>query len=96
MDIMFSWENLQAKGIPKQFPLKDVNLEYALKLLSLPRLVGKHPETNEDITADYGRFGPYIRCGKQNASIKGPETPLDITVQKSINLLANRNKKSGN
>ena len=71
-----------------------MNLEYALKLLSLPRLVGKHPETNEDITADYGRFGPYIRCGKQNASIKGPETPLDITVQKSINLLANRNKKS--
>ena len=87
-------QSSKRKGIPKQFPLEDVNLEYALKLLSLPRLVGKHPETNEDITADYGRFGPYIRCGKQNASIKGPETPLDITVEKSINLLANRNKKS--
>ena len=87
-------ESSKRKGIPKQFPLEDVNLEYALKLLSLPRLVGKNPETNEDITADYGRFGPYIKCGKQNASIKGPETPLDITVEKSINLLANRNKKS--
>ena len=82
------------KGIPKTYPLSDVDLGYALKLLALPRTVGVHPETEEPITADYGRYGPYIRCGKQNASLRGVETPLDITVEKSVELLANRNKRS--
>ena len=82
------------KGIPKNFSLSEVNLEYALKLLSLPREVGVHPETNEKITSDYGRDGPYIKCGKQNASLRGKETPLDISLDKSIELLANRNKTS--
>lgn len=87
-------ETKTRKGIPKTFPLGDVDLTYALKLLALPRTVGIHPETSEPITADYGRFGPYIRCGKQNASLRGMETPLDITVEKSVELLANRNKRS--
>ncbi|MBT6866175.1 MAG: DNA topoisomerase I, partial [Candidatus Marinimicrobia bacterium] len=81
-------------SIPKTYPLDEVDLAYALKLLALPRTVGVHPETSEPITADYGRFGPYIRCGKQNASLRGMETPLDITVEKSVELLANRNKRS--
>ena len=57
-------------------------------------MIGKHPETDEPIMADYGRYGPYIKSGKQNASLRGPETPLDISLDKSIELLANRNKKS--
>jgi len=87
-------ESKTRKGIPKNYPIVDVDLDYALKLLALPRDVGTHPESGETITADYGRFGPYIRCGKQNASLRGPETPLDISVEKSVELLANRNKKS--
>jgi DNA topoisomerase-1 len=82
------------KGIPKNYPLSDVDLAYALKLLALPRDVGPHPESGETIMADYGRFGPYIKCGKQNASLRGPETPLDITIEKAVELLANRNKRS--
>ena len=82
------------KGIPKSFSLSEVDIEYALKLLSLPREVGNHPETNEIITADYGRYGPYIKCGKKNASLRGQETPLDITVEKAIELLASKNKTS--
>ena len=87
-------ETKTRKGIPKNFSLDKVDLKYALKLLSLPRLVGMHPETKENITADYGRYGPYIRCGKLNASLRGIETPLDISIEKSVELLANRNKKS--
>jgi len=87
-------ESKTRKGIPKGFPLANVDLDYALKLLSLPREIGVHPESGESITADYGRFGPYIKCGKQNASLRGAETPLDITVEKAVELLANRNKKS--
>ena len=82
------------KGIPKNFSLSEVDIEYALKLLSLPREVGNHPETNEIITADYGRDGPYIKCGKKNASLRGQETPLDITVEKAVELLASKNKTS--
>ena len=82
------------KGIPKDFSLSNVDLDYALKLLSLPREIGKHPENGETISADYGRFGPYIKCGKMNASLRGEETPLDIGLSKAIELLKNRNKKS--
>ena len=87
-------ETKTRKGIPKNYDLSSVNLEYALKLLSLPRDVGVHPDTNEMVTADYGRYGPYIRCGKQNAPIRGAGTPLDITLEQSIELLANKNKKT--
>ena len=74
--------------------LSDVDLEYALKLLSLPREVGAHPESGEIISADYGRFGPYLKCGKMNVSLRGKETPLDIELPKAIELLKNRNKRS--
>jgi len=87
-------ETKTRKGIPKNYALSDVNLDYALKLLSLPREIGIHSETKEMITADYGRYGPYIKCGKQNASLRGVETPLDISLEKAIELLANRNKTS--
>ena len=70
-------------------------MNYALKLLSLPRTVGDHPESGDPIIADYGRYGAYLRSGKtKNASIQDPDTPLNITLEKSIELLANRNKKS--
>ena len=87
-------ESKTRKSIPKGTSIRDVNLDLALKLFALPRTIGTHPESKETITADYGRYGPYIRCGKQNASLKGEATPLDITLKKSIELLANRNKKS--
>ena len=87
-------ETKNRKGIPKNFPLSDVTLDYSIKLLSLPREIGKHPNNGEMITADYGRFGPYIKCGKQNASLRGQETPLDIELEKAVELLENRNKKS--
>nr|WP_047166403.1 type I DNA topoisomerase [Sphingomonas sp. Y57] len=47
-------------SIPKDVPGEDLDLEWALKLLSLPRLIGPHPETGHPITASIGRFGPYL------------------------------------
>lgn len=87
-------ESKTRKSIPKGTAHEDITLELGLQLLALPRTVGEHPESGEPILADYGRYGPYIKCGKQNASLRGPETPLDITVDKAVELLANRNKKS--
>jgi DNA topoisomerase-1 len=47
-------------SIPKDIPIEDVNAEVAERLLSLPRLIGSHPETGEPITASIGRYGPYL------------------------------------
>lgn len=81
------------KSIPKEFNIDDVNLELAARLLALPREVGKHPETGELITADYGRYGPYLRCGKKNARIEPPLSPLTISVDEAV--AACSKKKTG-
>lgn len=80
------------KSIPKEFKAEDVNLELAVRLLSLPREVGKHPETDELITADFGRYGPYIRCGKKNASIAQPLSPLTISVDEAVEALSKKRR----
>ena len=46
----------------KGLPIEDVDLEKAKYLCSLPKNIGKHPELNEDITINIGRFGPYLKC----------------------------------
>lgn len=81
------------KSIPKEFTIDDVSLELAVRLLALPREVGKHPETGELITADYGRYGPYLRCGKKNARIEPPLSPLTISVGEAV--IACAKKKTG-
>jgi len=81
------------KSIPKEFNIDDVNLELAIRLLALPREVGKHPESGELITADYGRYGPYLRCGKKNARIEPPLSPLTISIDEAIT--ACTKKKTG-
>ena len=80
-------------GIPKGKTPQDMDLEYALKLLSLPRLVGVHPETGEEIMADIGRYGPYIKAGKQSASLETPDEVFEIGVNRAVTVIAERKAK---
>ena len=87
-------ETTKRKAIPKGTEVDSVNLELAIKLISLPRVVGKHPDTGIDITADYGRYGPYLRMDKSNARLIGPATPLTVTVDEAVELLSKSKKGS--
>tara|TARA_B100000287_G_scaffold110158_2_gene102507 strand:- start:3435 stop:5951 length:2517 start_codon:yes stop_codon:yes gene_type:complete len=87
-------ETTKRKAIPKDIPLELVDLNLANSLLSLPRLIGVHPETNAQIMADYGRYGPYLKMEKSNARLIGEITPLNVTVEQAIDILSKSKKGS--
>ncbi|MBS7791800.1 type I DNA topoisomerase [Roseococcus sp. SDR] len=66
-----------------------MTLETALVLLSMPRVVGLHPETQEEITSNLGRFGPYLKMGALSKSLDRDDDPLTIGLNRAVDLLAN-------
>jgi len=83
-------------SIPKGVDPANVDLEYALKLLSLPRDVGKHPETGEMITANFGRYGPYVAHNGQYASLDSADEVFTIGLNRAVTVLAEKKAKSRN
>lgn len=77
-------------GIPKNMSPGDMELDLALKLLSLPREIGKHPETGEPITAGIGRFGPFVRHEKTYASLEAGDEVFDIGLNRAVTLIAEK------
>ena len=83
-------EKPKRAGIPKNMSPGDMELELALKLLSLPREIGKHPETGEPITAGIGRFGPFVRHEKTYASLEAGDEVFDIGLNRAVTLIAEK------
>ena len=79
-------------SLPKGMDPNLINLETALKLLALPRDVGKHPETGEMITAGLGRFGAYIKMGPRYKSLADSDDLLSIGLNRAVVLLAEPDK----
>jgi DNA topoisomerase-1 len=72
----------------KSMSVETVTLEDALKLLSLPRVVGVDPETGEEITAQNGRYGPYLKKGSDSRSLASEEQIFDITLEEALKIYA--------
>jgi DNA topoisomerase-1 len=66
----------------------DVDLATALKLLSLPRNLGDHPQLGKPVMAYNGRFGPYVKCGDETRSLPADISPLEVTLDQAVHLLA--------
>ena len=82
------------QGLPKGTDAANVDLDLAIKLLSLPREVGKHPETGEPINANFGRFGPYVAHNGTYASLESPEDVFTIGLNHAVTLLAEKAAKA--
>jgi len=75
-------------SLPKGLPAEEVTLELALKLLALPRVVGLHPETQKEILAGLGRFGPYLLHDGKYAKLKDAMEALDIGINHAVEKIA--------
>jgi DNA topoisomerase I len=75
-------------ALPRSIKPEDVDLKTALGLLSLPRDIGRHPETGEPITAGIGRFGPYLKHGSAFTSLGADDDVLTIGLNRAVTLLA--------
>ncbi|GAA1742754.1 type I DNA topoisomerase [Microbacterium paludicola] len=72
----------------KSMSPETIDLDTALQLLSLPRVVGTDPATGEEITAQNGRFGPYLKKGTDSRSLESESQIFDITLEKALELYA--------
>ncbi|MGB0597991.1 MAG: type I DNA topoisomerase [Rubripirellula sp.] len=80
-------EEKRNQGLLKGMEIEDVNLELACKLLELPRTLGNYPDNEQPIQAFDGRYGPYIKCEKETRSLPDGLSPLEVTLEKAIELL---------
>lgn len=85
------------QSIPKEWPPTEVDLEQALRLLSLPREIGPHPEDGIMVWANIGRYGPYLKHaestshrGGTNANLESIEEVFTVGMNRAVQLLAEK------
>lgn len=91
------------QSIPKEWPAEEVDLEQAVRLLSLPREIGPHPEDGIMVWANIGRYGPYLKHapstsdrGGTNANLEGLEEVWTVGMNHAVQLLAEKVASRGN
>ncbi|WP_422024089.1 type I DNA topoisomerase [Pyruvatibacter mobilis] len=83
-------EKPKRSGIPKGMDKNDVDFDYALKLLSLPRDVGEHPETGKMITAGLGRYGPFVLHDGKYANLDSIEEVFTVGINRAVDAIAQK------
>ncbi len=74
-------------SLPKGESEDSVTMETALRLLSLPRQIGPHPEDGAPVESNFGRFGPYVKHGSDFRSLESEEQVFTVTLDEALELL---------
>ena len=77
----------QRSTIPKGVPPTEVTLAFALKLLELPRVLGKHPDTGHEITSGMGIYGPYVCHNKKYSKLKTFDEIFTVDLAQAIGMI---------
>jgi DNA topoisomerase-1 len=77
-------------SLPQGMSLEEVTLSYGLLLLSLPKALGKDPETGKEVSVGIGRYGPYVRRDRTYRNLKTPAELFDMDLEKALELLATK------
>ncbi|MCK8478672.1 type I DNA topoisomerase [Microbacterium aurugineum] len=72
----------------RSMSVDEIDLDTALQLLSLPRVVGVDPESGDEITAQNGRFGPYLKKGTDSRSLESESQIFSITLEQALEVYA--------
>jgi DNA topoisomerase I len=88
-------EKPRRSSIPPSWPIAELSLEQAIKLLTLPREIGKHPEDGEPIEANLGRYGPYVKHGKTYANVPDINELFEIGLNRAVTLIAEKRAGKG-
>ena len=85
------------QSVPKEWPAEELDLERAVKLLSLPRQIGPHPEDGVMVWSNIGRYGPYLKHaestsdrGGTNANLESLEEVFTVGMNRAVQLLAEK------
>ncbi|WP_306889399.1 type I DNA topoisomerase [Ancylobacter amanitiformis] len=86
-------EKPKRSSLPKGLAPADVDLDTALSLLSLPREIGRHPDSGDPILAGIGKFGPYVQYGKIYANLEADDDVLSVGINRAVALIADKQNK---
>lgn len=81
-------------SLPKTISPEEVTHEIGVSLLELPRILGQHPETSNDIIAHIGRYGPYVKHGSTFASLTTDDDVLTVGFDRAIELISKKAQKN--
>lgn len=87
-------EKPQRASLPSGANPETITLEAAIKLLSLPKIIGDHPTLNSEMSIAIGKYGPYVKCAGKFVSIPKAYDPFTITFEEAVELVDKKFKSA--